>query len=188
MLFVVLVGAALGLLVYGGALGPKTEAATPVLGTFPSEHLALSFRPMGLWLHAPDRDRREPLPGGWQRRTSTFYRGASADRYDAQLYVAAFSHRDQVATTDDARRLGNAELAPSTTARVCGDHAAGTLTVYGCTSTLQGPQGPTPAFEAYVVWGARVLFVRHAAQPVAPDAPGPEIEVLTFFSTIAPHR
>jgi hypothetical protein len=184
----VIAAGAVGLLAWTGVIGGRAPTAAPVLGTFPSEHLALSFRPMGLWLHAPERDRRDALPSGWERRSSVLYRGASADRHDAQLYVAVFAHGAQAATIDDARRLGNAELAPSTTARDCREHPAGTLTVYGCSATVQGPLGPTPAFEGYVVWGARVLFVRHVAQPISADAPGPEVEALTVFATVAPHR
>jgi hypothetical protein len=167
---------------------PAGQGSQPVLGTFPSKHLSLSFRAPGLWLHAADRDRHTKLPSGWERRSSVLYRGASADLYDAQLYVAVFAHPDRVATPEDARTLGSAELAESSQARDCKEHAAGTLTVQGCTTTLVGPRGGQRGFEGYVVWGARVLFVRHVAEAGGVDADGPEVEALAVFSSIAPYR
>lgn len=183
---VVLLALALGFA--SGLFDRRRGAAEPVLGTFPSEHLGLSFRPAGLWLHAADRDERTKLADGWERRSSLLYRGASADAFDAQLYVSVFAHPGRVATPEDARRLGGAELAEANGPRECGEHQAGALSVYGCNASLRGPKGVVPCFEAYVQWGARVLFVRHAAEPMGVDGPGPELEALTVFSTIAPFR
>lgn len=171
-----------------GVFGRRGSAAEPVLGTFPSEHLGLSFRPAGLWLHAADRDQRTKLADGWERRSSLLYRGASADAFDAQLYVSVFAHPGRVPTPEDVRRLGGAELAEANGPRECGEHPAGALSVYGCKASLRGPKGVVPCFEAYVQWGARVLFVRHAAEPTGADGPGPEDEALTVFSTVAPFR
>jgi hypothetical protein len=171
-----------------GLFGRRGGSAEPVLGTFPSEHLGLSFRPTGLWLHAADRDRHIKRDDGWERHSSVLYRGASADSFDAQLYVSVFAHPSRAATPEDVRKLGGSELAEVSGPRDCGEQTAGALSVYGCSATLRGPKGTMPCFEGYVQWGARVLFVRHAAEPTGADAPGPEAEALAVFSTIAPYR
>jgi hypothetical protein len=137
-------------------VGGKGE---PIVGRLVSDHLGLALTFPNDWCHATDLDDDESKDD-WERRVSTFYRGADVNDFVAQLTVITWRHDDRAATDEDLRTRGATELMDAVVMRRCGEGTVAGQHAYRCTSMTARMNRRLAALEAYFLAGGAIVFVR----------------------------
>jgi hypothetical protein len=150
------------------------------------------------WAHAARRDTHVDK-NGWERSAAVLFRGTNWNDFSEELTVLTFE-RGAVASADDARQLGSAELSGAPLARNCRAFkhtqavADGTL----CSSFSGRGSMRLSQVEAYFALRDRVVFVRWLkelpaaasakSEPPTDVSPDTIAKAESLFATIGPRK
>jgi hypothetical protein len=149
------------------------DDARPVVGTFRSSHLGVTFDLKGEWRHAEGQDDSSSIPEG-KRVVSLFYRGTSHTDWQTLLTVVVFRGK-QALDAEAARQLGANETMGTVTVRDCGPLKLGAIEGVRCGAIGNHFGRPVAVAEHYfAVSGVAVFFRIFVGVPLQTVATTPE--------------
>jgi hypothetical protein len=167
------------LLLLGISVGTKrprflfANDARPVVGTFRSSHLGVTFDLQGQWKHAEGQDQSSSIPEG-KRAVSLFYRGTSHTDWQTLLNVVVF-RGERSLDAEAARQLGANETMGTVSVRDCGPLKVGGVDGVRCGAVGNYFGRPVAVAEYYfAVSGVAVFFRVLVGIPIPGVAATPE--------------
>lgn len=145
------------------------NSARPVMGDFTSKHLKLRWVFPDQWLHAEDLDDSESTRDGYKRKVSVFYRGTSANNFQAQFTLVTFEGKP--VSPNDAQQLGANEVIGTAMRRRCDPGSINNVPATVCTSLAARPGQAYAVVEEYFALEQRGIFLRFQ---FAVDSPIPQ--------------